>query len=95
MAVQGDLDASFSSDDDRENLENSLVRTSPNTNEKLLLKKYKPSIVDDKFFRLREMEEFLEKQDKLEQLKQDGKNKESDVDDEIDLFQEIINEDKE
>ena len=95
LAVQGDLDASFSSDDDRENLENSLVRTSPNTNEKLLLKKYKPSIVDDKFFRLREMEEFLEKQDKLEQLKHDGKNKESDVDDEIDLFQEIISEDKE
>ena len=97
VAVQGDFDASFSSDDDQEDLEKadlekSVIRT--NTTEKMLLKKYKPSIVDDKFFRLREMEEFLEKQDKLEQLKQDGENKESD-DDEIDLFEEMISEDEE
>ena len=93
VAVQDDFDVSFLSDDDQEDLERSEIKTNRNVSEKELLKKYKPSIVDDKFFRLREMEEFLEKQDRLEQLKQDGKNKESD--DEIDLFEEMISEDEE
>lgn len=53
-------------------------------------KKYKPSIVDDTFFKLRQMEEFLDVQDRLEENKRDEKDQNNeeaeDLDDNIDLF---------
>lgn len=58
--------------------------------EQTINKTYKPSIVDDNFFKLRQMEEFLIEQDKLEELKRDGKeSKENDDSDNEDLEEEI------
>lgn len=61
-------------------------------------KKYKKTIVDDGFFRLREMEEYVDRLDRIEEMKDDndvlGKDHDSDNDDgvggEIDFFKDNL-----
>lgn len=54
-------------------------------------KKSKPSIVDDQFFKLSEMEEFLQMEDKKEMKRGKGRV-EDDSDSEVDLFQDFSDE---
>ena len=56
-------------------------------------KTYKTSVVDDKFFKLRQLEEFLDQQDKLEEIRRDNEGQNvgdnsDDNDDDVDLFAE-------
>ena len=55
-------------------------------------KKYKSTVVDDNFFKLRQMEDFLDQQDRQEELRLNGELKVSE-DEEIDLFT-AMNDDK-
>lgn len=51
------------------------------------IKKYKSTVVDDTFFKLREMEDFLDQQDRLEEIQRDGGGPgTNDDDDDIDFF---------
>lgn len=70
-----ELDEMGSEEDDMENSENE-----ENESEPVKGKKGRKSIVDDEFFKLSEMEEFLKDQDRREM------NKDSHTDDEIDYF---------
>ncbi|XP_057301568.1 U3 small nucleolar ribonucleoprotein protein MPP10-like [Hydractinia symbiolongicarpus] len=50
------------------------------------IKKYKSTVVDDPFFKLREMEDFLDQQDRLEEVQRDGGGPAKNDDDDIDFF---------
>ena len=92
-----DIDSDLMSDDEDIVDEDEMIDFDEDEEElasKTTNKKYKSTIVDDNFFKLRQMEEFLNEQDRLEELKRDGKEKkeddESDDDDEEDDFEDEI-----
>jgi len=64
-------------------------------------KSYKQTVLDDNFFRLREMEEYLDTQDKLEELRRDNNetveddSEEDEKEEDIDLFNENMSDDEE
>lgn len=89
-----DIDSDDYVEEDIEEEEDENDKSSSNKNKQ---KSYKTSIVDDKFFKLRQLEEYLDNQDKLEQIRMDNEGQnvgddESDMDDEdnIDLFAEDV-----
>ena len=95
--LEEDIDESDYLEEDIEEAEDEEVDKNGNSSmNKNKQKSYKASIVDDKFFKLRQLEEFLDNQDKLEQIRMDnegqnvGEGDGSDMDDEndIDLFAE-------
>jgi len=91
--IEDELDSEDDIEDGEDDMGNNFVE-----------KNYKPSIVDDKFFKLRQLEEFLDQQDKLEELRRDETNQTNTVDsdddddiagdenDDIDLFAEGMDE---
>lgn len=56
------------------------------------LKKGKPSVVDDKFFKLYEMEEFLQIEDQKEMKRSKGRMEDEDDDSEVDYFEDMSDE---
>ena len=77
-----DIDSDDYVEEDIEEEEDENDKSSSNKNKQ---KSYKTSIVDDKFFKLRQLEEYLDNQDKLEQIRMDNEGQnvgddESDMD---------------
>ncbi|XP_066925619.1 U3 small nucleolar ribonucleoprotein protein MPP10-like [Clytia hemisphaerica] len=87
---------------DEEDLENIEEFDEEENSKKIEAKKYNKSIVDDKFFKLRQLEEFLDQQDRLEELRRDANpdkddggegSDEEDGDENIDMFAEMDDDD--
>lgn len=98
--ASSDSDSSESDDDDDSEPNESEIkgkRTSSESKPKMIMsKKVTPSIVDDQFFKLSEMEAFLDSEDKKEMLKTNGKpDPNVDSEDDIDYFNDDLSEDTE
>lgn len=94
----GDLEEDEGDSDEDENSDDvdSDDEKKPSKSKKKLLAatKITPSVVDDQFFKLSEMEAFLDIEDKKELLKMDGKpDPDADSEDDIDYFNDDLSED--
>ncbi|KAL4123427.1 hypothetical protein QTP88_015605 [Uroleucon formosanum] len=83
---EGEDDVDYVESEDEDNISDSGEADSLNTK-----KKFKKSIVDDEFFKLSEMENFLLSEEKLETTKDQSKSLSSDVD----MFQDLKSENEE
>ena len=83
-------EATVSGDDSDDEIENEICLDSDDDfdSESVQPKKYKRTVVDDNFFKLRQMEEFLDQQDREEELRRDGELDQNE-DAEMDLFNDM------
>ena len=108
VSEENDVDFDFELDKElskRLSDEEETMQSSSNVKEKMSLKKSvkNRSIVDDKFFKLADMEQFLDSEDKKEEKRKKNQDKreatennsedESEEDDEVDMFNEIDEDD--